>query len=63
MLERGFALVTDEQGRPVRKRADATPGAALTIQVADGTFGAVVGGTRPAAKSRSAASPQDDLFG
>ncbi len=63
VLERGFALVTDEQGRPVRKRADATPGAALTIQVADGAFGAVVGGTRPTAKSRSAASPQDDLFG
>ena len=64
VLERGFALVTDEQGRPVRRRADAPPGAALTIQVADGEFGAVAAGVRAPSKAKPAAPPrQDDLFG
>ncbi len=63
VLDRGFALVTDENGKPVRSKAAATPGASLTVKVADGEFGAVVAGARPAAKPRSAAPPQDDLFG
>jgi exodeoxyribonuclease VII large subunit len=64
ILERGFALVTDEQGRPVRRRADAAPGAPLTIQVADGEFSAVAAGARAPSKAKPAApARQDDLFG
>ncbi len=63
MLARGFALVTDDRGRPVRSRSDAVPGASLTLEFQDGAVGATVAGARPAAKPRSPATPQDDLFG
>jgi exodeoxyribonuclease VII large subunit len=66
VLERGFALIADEAGAPVRSIAQASPGAALTVTVADGAFGAVVGRPSPAAPRKPAARPpttEPDLFG
>jgi exodeoxyribonuclease VII large subunit len=54
VLARGFALVRDADGRPVRQVAEAEAGAALTITVADGSFDATVGrGTSPAPRRPS----------
>jgi exodeoxyribonuclease VII large subunit len=45
VLERGYALVTDEQtGELVRDTASARPGRAITVRVADGDFGATITG-------------------
>jgi exodeoxyribonuclease VII large subunit len=65
VLERGFALVLNAEGRPVRSRTAASPGDAITVRVSDGEFAAVVAGGKSApAKTKSAADkPQDDLFG
>ncbi len=63
VLARGYALVTDDQGRPVRSRSEAAPGASLTIEFRDGTIGATVAGARPPPRPRGSAPPQDDLFG
>ena len=43
-LARGFAIVRDADGRLIRAVDEARPGAAITIQVSDGTFGAQVTG-------------------
>ena len=43
-LARGFAIVRDAEGRLIRSVAQARPGAALTIQLGDGAFGAQVTG-------------------
>jgi len=64
VLARGFAIVADENGHPVRSRAAAHPGAALVVQVSDGEFGVVVAGApRHAGRRQSAAPAQNDLFG
>ena len=64
VLARGYALVVDGDGKPIRSKDAATPGASLTIKVADGDFNAVVAGGRPAPRPRGVTSgPQDDLFG
>ncbi len=64
VLERGFALVLDEKGQPVRSVRAAAPGSAITVQVADGRFGAVVGGRPQAPKHKTQdEKPQTDLFG
>jgi exodeoxyribonuclease VII large subunit len=69
VLARGYALVRDEAGDLVRGVAGANPGQALSVQVSDGRFSAVVAGggdtaarpTRPA--RRDVAKPgQGDLF-
>ncbi len=39
VLARGFALVRDEQGGPVRSRAEVAPGQTLAIEFADGQVG------------------------
>lgn len=44
VLERGFALVSGEAGRPLTSAAHAVPGRAVTITFHDGTVGAVLGG-------------------
>lgn len=41
-LARGFAIVRDGDGRIIREAAQAKPGAAITVQVSDGHFGARV---------------------
>jgi exodeoxyribonuclease VII large subunit len=49
VLERGFALVTGEAGRPVTSAKQALPGRTVAITFQDGTVGAVLGeaGTQP----------------
>lgn len=43
VLKRGFALVRDEKGQPVRVAAQVASGARLDIEFADGRVGAVAG--------------------
>ncbi|MDR3067865.1 MULTISPECIES: exodeoxyribonuclease VII large subunit [Comamonas] len=42
VLQRGYALLTDEQGRPVTQVRQAEPGAALKAQLSDGAVDVVV---------------------
>lgn len=44
VLKRGFALVRDDQGQPVRAAAQVVAGAALDIEFADGRVAATAGG-------------------
>ncbi len=70
VLARGYALVRDEGGALLRSVAQAQPGQALTVQLSDGRFGAVVsggGGTAPkpaprAVRKEPSGSGQGDLF-
>ena len=69
VLERGFALVLNDKGQPVRSISSVGNGSAISVQVADGRFAAVVtGGRPPPARARTPESkpqhtkPQDDLF-
>ena len=71
ILDRGYALVIDADGKLVRRAADVSPGADLTLKFADGTAQATAGGTggaprppaeKPAAKpavARPAAAKKD----
>lgn len=43
VLERGFALVRDAAGAPVRRAVMVEPGARLTLEFADGSIGATAG--------------------
>lgn len=43
VLKRGYALVRDEEGAPVKGAADLGPGRAIAIEFADGTVEAVTG--------------------
>jgi len=55
VLERGFALVRDGEGHPLRRASAVASGASLDIEFADGRVGAVAAGEarmRPAAKPR-----------
>jgi exodeoxyribonuclease VII large subunit len=55
VLERGFALVRDGEGHPLRRASAVASGAPLDIEFADGRVGAVAAGEarmRPAAKPR-----------
>jgi exodeoxyribonuclease VII large subunit len=49
VLERGFALVRDGAGRPLRSAAGVQPGMALDIEFADGCVGATAQNVRTAA--------------
>ena len=42
VLQRGYALLTDERGRPVTQVGQAVPGAALKAQLSDGSVDVVV---------------------
>jgi len=50
VLQRGFALVRDAEGGPVRQAAAVTPGMALSLEFADGRVSAIAGegGDEPA---------------
>ncbi len=64
VLQRGFALVRDTAGNPVRTVAGAPAGAALNVQFADGTAGVTVNGAaspKPASRKPAPAS-QGGLF-
>jgi exodeoxyribonuclease VII large subunit len=43
VLKRGYALVRDEEGAPVKGAASLGPGRAIAIEFADGTVDAVTG--------------------
>lgn len=64
VLARGFALVRDAAGGMVSGIAGLTPGAKLTLEMSDGTFGVTADGEaplkpRPAApRSRATAAPE-----
>ena len=72
VLARGFALVTDPQGKPLRSAAAVTPGMVLGIEVQDGRIAAIVEGASedtaavPTKSKRQKApktsSTQDSLF-
>jgi len=74
VLARGFALVRDAHGQPLRTAAAVAAGTRLDIEFADGRIGAVADGTgdaepattaskvAPARPKRSPASGQGDLF-
>jgi exodeoxyribonuclease VII large subunit len=66
VLARGFALVRNADGQPIRRVAEAQVGAALTVTVADGDFDATVGkgaAPTPRRSAKPAAGPEPDLFG
>jgi exodeoxyribonuclease VII large subunit len=52
VLNRGFALVRDERGRPVTRRAELRPGQHLAAEFADGTAPVQVEGKLPQRKSK-----------
>ncbi|MQW87364.1 exodeoxyribonuclease VII large subunit [Sinorhizobium saheli] len=56
VLQRGFALVRDAAGEPVKQAAAVAPGMALSLEFADGRVSAVAGedGAPPAPKKRTA---------
>ena len=54
VLERGFALVRDEDGKPIRCAAAVTPGDALAIEFADGIARATADGGAGGAEAKSA---------
>jgi exodeoxyribonuclease VII large subunit len=59
VLQRGFALVRDSEGRSVRSAAQVVEGQRLDIELADGHIGAQAreAGTAAADRPRSAPSP------
>jgi len=58
VLRRGYALVRDEEGHPVKGAAGLSPGRAIAIEFADGTVDAVTGGSG-AAPRKKPAKPQE----
>jgi exodeoxyribonuclease VII large subunit len=64
VLERGFALVRDADGKPVKRRAEVEAGAALEIQFADGRVNArEAGAPHPVSKAKpKPQAGQGDLF-
>ncbi|HSI41553.1 MAG TPA: exodeoxyribonuclease VII large subunit [Xanthobacteraceae bacterium] len=64
VLERGFALVRDGAGLPLRRAAAIRPGDALDLEFIDGHRTAVAGeaGARPARRKGWAAPGQPNLF-
>ena len=54
VLSRGFALVRDGAGRPLRSAAAISPGARLDIEFADGRVGAVADGSAPMERAQPA---------
>jgi exodeoxyribonuclease VII large subunit len=58
VLSRGFALIRDGEGHPLRAAASVSSGMTLDIEFADGRVGAVAEGTkRPAGTPSPAAAP------
>ncbi len=65
VLSRGFALVRDGEGRPLRAAADVETGARLDIEFADGRVGATADGASVAKKTppkKPAKAGQGTLF-
>jgi exodeoxyribonuclease VII large subunit len=68
VLTRGFALVRDAGGRPLRRVAELEPGDRVSLQFADGDMPAVAGEAPgrlrppPRRAARAASAGQDSLF-
>ncbi|HVL71499.1 MAG TPA: exodeoxyribonuclease VII large subunit [Beijerinckiaceae bacterium] len=62
VLARGYALVRDEAGAPIRSAAAVGPGQALAIELADGTVRATAAGAAPPRRKTGPAAPQPSLF-
>jgi exodeoxyribonuclease VII large subunit len=64
ILERGYALVIDADGKLVRRAAEVTPGMAMSIRFADGTAKAHADGGKPLTRQAKPkeASGQGSLF-
>ena len=66
VLSRGFALVRDETGKPLRRAGEVRRAQRLEIEFADGKVGAIAGGrvgpplTPPALLPRRRAKPDKD---
>ncbi|MET1413871.1 exodeoxyribonuclease VII large subunit [Roseibium sp. HPY-6] len=58
VLARGYALVRDETGKPVRSAAAVASGTALAIELADGTLDAVATSTSAAAPPQRKSKPK-----
>ncbi|HWV01495.1 MAG TPA: exodeoxyribonuclease VII large subunit [Devosia sp.] len=58
VLDRGFALVVDDQGHIVRSKSAVRPGQLLAVEVADGQFGAAVSGAP--VQRKKPRPPKDD---
>jgi len=58
VLDRGFALIVDDQGHIVRSKSAVRPGQLLAVEVSDGQFGASVSGA-PVSRKRPR-PPKDD---
>jgi exodeoxyribonuclease VII large subunit len=59
VLERGFVLVADGDGKPIVSAAKAKPGLGVTLAFADGSVAATVAG-EPASKTRGSPKPKAD---
>jgi len=65
VLDRGFALIVDDQGHIVRSKSAVRPGQLLAVEVADGQFGAAVSGApvqRKKPRPPKGDGGQDSLF-
>jgi exodeoxyribonuclease VII large subunit len=65
VLARGFALVRDEHGHPLRAAADVETGVRIEIEFADGRIGAVAGvvaGPKKAVTKKPVKAGQGTLF-
>ena len=60
VLERGFALVRDPAGTPLRRAAAIAPHQALRIEFADGEIAATADGGEPAARRAKARARKDE---
>jgi exodeoxyribonuclease VII large subunit len=61
VLARGYALVRDEDGHPLRSAAEVAAGQALAVEFADGSVSATADGTKPKRRPTPAAR-QGSLF-
>ncbi|MBB3398383.1 exodeoxyribonuclease VII large subunit [Rhizobium sp. BK060] len=62
VLKRGYAVIRDDENRPVSQAAMLSSGAGISIEFADGRVGAVTtdGGPPSATQKKRAAKPQDE---
>lgn len=56
VLARGYAVIRDAAGKPVKLAAEAAPGSAVSIEFSDGERAAILDGTAPPAKKAKKAA-------
>ncbi|OWV96343.1 exodeoxyribonuclease VII large subunit [Rhizobium sp. R693] len=62
VLKRGYAVIRDDENKPVSQAAMLSPGMGISIEFADGHVGAVTteGGAAPSTSKKRAAKPEDE---